>query len=211
MEEKYDFLMNPFDKLSKGEEKKFQRECALIAQKLFDNYCLLCGDVKYFFAEIEFYYYEKGKWDDKWNEVTYARDGYKAGDLFYHLSGIDICFESHYVNFNAKFGGILIRAIKDEKGIVIAGPLTCKDEILNACMGKKMPILVKISTPLKISLKSTYRALGKNDTDKENDRLCFYDRWINDWNPIKDRYNTRKGDIESQKGTYKTDRFNDNY
>lgn len=211
MEEKYDFLMNPFDKLSKGEEKKFQRECALIAQKLFDNYCILCGDVKYFFAEIEFYYYEKGKWDDKWNEVTYARDGYKAGDLFYHLTGIDICFESHYVNFHAKFGGILIRAIKDEKGIVIAGPLTCKDEILNACNGKQMPILKQISSLCKINLKSTYRALGEKDIDKENDRLCFYDSQIKDWNPLKNRYNTRKGKIESGKGTYKTDRFYDNH
>lgn len=208
MAEKYCFLKNPFDKLSKGENKEFQRECAEIAQKLFDNYCILCGDVKYYFAEIEFYYYEKEKWDEKWNEVTYARNGYNAGDMFYHLSGIDICFDSNYDKCDAKFGGILIRAIKNEKGIVIAGPLTCKDEILNACKGKQMPILEQLSTSLKISLKSTYRALGEKDTDKENDRLCFYDRCIDDWNLIKNRYNTRKGLIERRQGTYKTNRFN---
>ena len=210
MQEKYDFLKNPFDKLSKGEEKEFQRECALIAQKLFDNYCILCGEAKYYFAEVEFYYYEKGKWDDKWNEITYARKVYNAGDLFYHLSGIDICFDSSYDDCNAKFGGILIRSIKDEKGTVIAGPLTCKDEILNACKGNQMPVLRPLSTPLRTDLTSTYRALGKQDTDKENDRLCFYGR-VNDWNPIKDRYNTRKGLIERKQGTYKTDRFNDCY
>ena len=55
MEEKYYFLKNPFDKLSKGEEKEFQRECAIIAQKLFDYYCIRCGDAKYYLAEIEFY------------------------------------------------------------------------------------------------------------------------------------------------------------
>ena len=212
MEDKYHFLKNPFDKLSKGDEKKFQGECAVIAQKLFDNYCILCGDAKYYFTEIEFYYYEKDRWDDKWNEVTYARDDHKAGDLFYHLSGIDICFESHYLSIkNAKFGGILIRAIKDEMGIVIAGPLTCKDAILNACKGKQMPVLKQLFTQRKFDLKSTYRALGEKDLDKGNDRLCFYDSRINDWNPVKNRYNTRKGVIEPKKGTYKTDRFNDNY
>ena len=211
MEEKYDFLKDPFDSLSKGEEKEFQHECALIAQKLFDNYYILCGDAKYYFAEIEFYYYEKGKWDDKWNKVTYARDDHKAGDLLYHLSGIDICFESHYDNCNAKFGGILIRAIKDEEEVITAGPLTCKDEILNACKGKQMPILKQLSTQRRIDLKPTYRALGENDIDKENDRLCFYDSQINDWNPLKNRYNTRIGEIESRKGSYKTNRFNDNH
>lgn len=212
MEEKYYFLKNPFDKLSKGEEKEFQRECAIIAQKLFDYYCIRCGDAKYYLAEIEFYYYEKEKWDNKWNEVTYARDGYKAGDLLYHLSGIDICFESQYnSNKNAKFGGILIRAIKDEEGTVTAGPLTCKDVILNECKGKQMPTLEQLSTQRKIDMKSTYRALGENDIDKEHDRLCFYDSRINNWNPKKNRYNTRKGVIEPRKGTYKTDRFYENH
>ena len=175
------------------------------------EYGIKCDEKIFRFAEIEFYYYEKGKWDDKWNEVTYARDGHKAGDLLYHLSGIDICFDSHYDNYNAKFGGILIRAIKDEEEAITAGPLTCKDEILNACKGKQMPILKQLSTQRRIDLKPTYRALGEKDIDKENDRLCFYDSQINDWNPVKNRYNTRKGVIEPRKGTYKTDRFNDNH
>lgn len=214
MEQLYELLKNPFGEISANDINGFQKVCLWIAQKLFDNYCILSGDVKYYFAEIEFYYYEKEKWDEKWNRVTYARDKYKAGDLFYHLSGIDICFESHYKNCNPQFGGILIRAIKNEKDdTIIAGPLTCKDEILNACKGKQMPILEQLSTQRKINLKSTYRALGEKDIDKENDRLCFYesDSRINDWNPIKNRYNTRKGVIEPRKGTYKTDRFNDNH
>ncbi|MBO4463014.1 MAG: hypothetical protein J5797_02325 [Prevotella sp.] len=211
MEEKYHFLKNPFDKLSKGDENEFQKKCAKIAKELFGSYCINCNDKEYYFAEIEFYYYEKDRWRDKWNEVTYARKNYKAGDLFYHLSGIDICFDSHYDTKTAKFGGVLIRAIRDEEGKVIAGPLTCKDEILNACKCGKMPRLSRASKTLNIDVKSTYRALGEKDIDKENDRLCLYDSRINDWNPPKNRYNTRKGEIESRKGTYKTDRFNDNH
>ena len=63
--------------------------------------------------------YLKDKNQYKWQEVTYPRNDYQGGQLFYHLSGIDICFDSHYKNNEAKFGGILIRAIKDEKGSIL--------------------------------------------------------------------------------------------
>lgn len=207
MKDLIDLLRNPFDKVSKGNKKGFQKECGRIANDLFSNFCVQCGDTCFRLAEVEFYYYEKGKWEDKWNNMTYPRDGYKAGDLFYHLSGIDICFESFYSVDRAKFGGILIRAIKNDQGTVIAGPLNCKDEILNACRGGKMAEL-KRSSQKCIPAESTYRALGKNDIDKDNDRLCFYDGQIIDWTPEKDRYNTKTGTIEKRKGTYKLDRFN---
>lgn len=211
MEKLNEMLKNPFDGLPKGNEKVFQQVCEAIAKELFCGYCIKCDDREFYFAEIEFYYYEECVWDKKWNEVTYARDGYDAGALFYHLSGIDICFNSHYKTWPVKFGGILIRAIRDEHGKVIAGPLTCKDEILNACKCGEMPRLRRASKTQTIDPKSTYRALGEKDTDKENDRLCFYDSRINDWNPVKDKYNTRKGVIEPRKGAYKTDRFDENH
>lgn len=211
MEEQYDFLKNPFENLSKGNKQQFQKKCAEIARKLFCGYYIKCSDKKFFFAEMEFYYYEKGAWDAQWNKLTYARNEYKAGDLFYHLSGIDICFESHYCTDNAQFGGILIRAIRDDKNSIISGPLTCKDEILNACKHGAMPQLKSTSRKREFDIKSTYRALGKDDTDKENDRLCFYDSQIIDWNPAKPRYNTRNDKIESKKGTYKTERFHVNH
>lgn len=202
-------LKNPFDGLLSDDVKGFQYKCLEIAQELFNNYCIKCKDSKFFFAEIEFYYYEKGRWEKEWNKVTYARKGYKAGELFYHLSGIDICFESHYGDDYAKFGGILIRAIKNEEGFVIAGPLNCKDEILNACKCGEMAQLELSSLKHNIlQLKSTYRALGKDDMDKENDRLCFYDGQIIDWAPKIERYNTKNGKMETRKGSYKTDRFN---
>ena len=208
MKELLELLENPFDMVSKGNRNELQKKCDIIAQELFRNYCIKCDDKEYSFAEIEFYYYEKGIWEEEWNKVTYARDDYKAGALFYHLSGIDICFDSHYKNQPAKFGGVLIRAIRNEKGIIIAGPLTCKDEILNACKCGTMPQLSRATHTHHVDIKSTYRALGKDDTDKENDRLCFFDSLVTDWNPNKKRYNTKKGSIEPKKGAYKTNRFN---
>jgi len=115
----------------------------------------------------------------------------------------------------ARFGGILIRSIKDEKGKVIAGPWNCMLEILNECSGKKMPKIKKLKESLDIedNIKSTYRALGKDDIDKEKVnplKLCFYDssipkeKWRN-----KDKVSLVKktGKLKKNKSSYKTDRF----
>lgn len=202
-------LTNPF------EGEKFLSE--KIAEELFCNYCINCNGKEYYFAEIEFYYYDSKQYlqnneQYKWQRVTYARKN-KAKDLFYHLSGVDICFESSYKDKKAKFGGILIRAIKeakDDNSIVIAGPLNCKDELLNACQNGEMPKLAEVTKKRHLTPTPTYRALGKDDIDPENDRLCFFDSQISDWNPIKDKFNTKKGKSEPRKGNYKTDRFNEN-
>ncbi len=213
MEKEFEFLKNPFDGLSNYES--FEVNCGEIAQELFNNYGIECDNKIFRFAEIEFYYYDREKYLGdpdlfKWQEVTYPRKGYDAGQLFYHLSGIDICFDSQYNEDSGKFGGILIRALKDEKGI-IAGPLNCKDEILNACKNGKMPklVLADVSEKQNIELAQTYRSLGKTGTDKEHDRLCFYDGSFKkgDWNPQKDRFDTNTGQIEPKKGSYDTSRF----
>lgn len=132
--------------------------------------------------------------------------------MFYHLSGIDICFDSHYKNNEGKFGGILIRAIKDNSGLIIAGPLNCKDEILNACKNESMPKLIYESDGQVIEPVPTYRSLGKTGTDKIHDRLCFFDGSIEvgDWNPIKDRFFTSKGTAKPYKGSYDTSKFSIN-
>ena len=212
MEEIIELLKNPFDGLPDYESIK--KKCEEIAQKLFDNNGIKSGDKTFRFAEIEFYYYDramylKDKNLNKWQEVTYPRDGYEAGQLFYHLSGIDICFDSQYNGKSGKFGGILIRSIKDGN-MIIAGPLNCKDEILNACKNGKMPKLieVKVSERRSIKLNSTYRSLGKIGTDI-HDGLCFYDGSLvkDDWNPKRDRFDTKTGNTESKKSSYNTSKF----
>lgn len=174
-------LNNPFDGLTKDE---FQKTCSDIAKDLFCNYCINCNGREYYFAEMEFYYWEKEKWNEKWNRVTYPRDEYEACDLFFHLSGIDICFKSSYEE--AKFGGILVRSIMNEENEVFAGPLNCKDIILNSCGRREMPVLKAIERKKRKrewipDVKSTYRLLGKEDLNNNIDgnlNLCFYDSII---------------------------------
>ena len=211
--EELDLLKNPFDGLSDYESIK--KKCKEISQELFNNYGIKCDNTIFRFAEIEFYYYDKNSYLNdksqfKWQKVTYPRDDYKGGQLFYHLSGIDICFRSQYKNKNekVKFGGILIRALKDKSGI-IAGPLNCKDTILNACKNGVMPMLTDELEKQNIELAPTYRSLGKTGTDKENDRLCFFDGSIEKgkWIPKRDRFVTETGRIEPKKGTYDTSKF----
>ena len=215
MENLIEKLKNPFGEFTQKSEEKFQKRCFDIAEELFNNYCIQCNKTEYYFAEIEFYYYEKVKWEEEWNKVTYARNGFAAGDLFYHLSGIDICFDSHYDETSARFGGILIRAIKKEDNTIVAGPYTCKDELLNACKGCSMPRLSKQMKvkQLKPNVLSTIRSLGDKDMKEKkidgNYELCFYDGNINreEWNPRKSRFNTLQGKIVSVYGSYKTNRF----
>lgn len=203
-------LKKPFDGISNYE--CFKAKCRDIAGELFNNYGIECNNKIFRLAEIEFYYYDsehylKDRINHKWQEVTYPRNDYKGGELFYHLSGIDICFDSQYDEESGRFGGILIRSIKDGDKI-IAGPLNCKDEILNACKNGEMPKLIEVSGKQEIEPAQTYRSLGKTGTDT-HDGLCFYDGSIgkDDWKPIRDRFVTRDGTIKPQKGSYDTSKF----
>ena len=132
------------------EISQFQKFFDEVAKYLFGNVAIVFGPepdgTKYYFAEIEFYYKnEKAKEivikpkDDKEKEKTVESSFYsctykrkrEAGKLFWHYSGIDICFNSTENNY----GGILIRSlIKIVKGAqpeLIAGPLRCANELMN--------------------------------------------------------------------------------
>lgn len=203
-------LQKPLEKMNGGNIQEVFEE---IAKNLFNNFCIQCGENNqakyYYFAEIEFYYYDKVSFNEKWNWVTYARNSKSAGEFFYHLSGFDICFNSHYDEKNARFGGILVRSIKDEKGILTTGPLTCKDLILNSC-GNEMPKLKPYKPEVEIIPKTTIRSLGKEDMNNRIDgnlSLCFYDGSIKDWKPTKQRFDTKTGKIVKSYSSYKTDRF----
>lgn len=215
MENLIEQLKNPFEGLTQKNKEKLQKRCFDIAEELFNNYCILCNKTEYHFAEIEFYYYEKDNWEEEWNKVTYARNGFAAGDLFYHLSGIDICFESHYDEMSAQFGGILIRAIKKEDNTIVAGPYTCKDELLNACKGCCMPILSRQmkTKHIKPTVLPTIRSLGDKDMKEKNIdgnyEFCFYDGNIKreEWNSKKPKFSTSQGKIVNVYSSYKTNRF----
>lgn len=211
MSDSFDFLINPFDRINKDDLKGFESTCKIIADNLINNYCIRIGESKFFyFAEIEFYYWQWDKWNDDWNKVTYPRNNKAAGDLFYHYSGIDICFNSSYCE--KKFGGILIRAIKDQNDIVTAGPLSCCNMILNNCDPEHMPKLDE-APKRNVIVKSAIRALGKKDMQLEREKklkLCFYDSGIdnciiqqkNVWNPGRDSFDKKSGDTKTVKTQY---------
>ena len=89
-----DMLTNPFDGVNNTNIQDIQKRCKKIAKMLFNKHGIKCGNKTFRFAEIEFYYYNKEKeWQDKWNTATYYRNK-NAGNLFFHYSGVDICFQS---------------------------------------------------------------------------------------------------------------------
>ena len=186
-------------------EKDIQEKFENIANKLMKEYCLICGEKKFYFAEIEFYYYDECHFNQSWNEVTYERNGYKSGDLFYHLSGMDICFDSQLSKGKGRKtgygGGILIRSIvedTEENEEITVGPLTCVNKMLNACKSGYMPKLESIPKRHGCIPKETYRYLGKDDfkaiLEKNNKdgelKLAYYDSSLSQetWNIARSSY-----------------------
>lgn len=186
--------------------KDFKR----IAEKLFKEYEVLCGDKHFRFAEIEFYYYRTGGiFDKEWNCITYARENKKNGEFMYHYSGVDICFKSYFSDECAEFGGILIRSLytinKEGKREMIFGPLACKDEMLNYCKCE-MPKLCKSKVHNKCDIKTT--SLAGVPKNKQSD-YCFYDSSISkkEWIREVKRYNVHMQKTWIYKPKYNTDRF----
>lgn len=209
-------IKNPFDKLVINDSYSFNKKCSEIAIDLFCHYCINCNGKEYYFAEIEFYYWDKDLWNEQWNRITYPRIC-NAGNLYYHLSGIDICFNSQYnegnLNEEARFGGILIRAIRCEDGTVVAGPWNCMLKLLNECDNGQMPKLMHSSKSCvqEENIKPTYRALGEQDRiedKKHNLQLCFFDSNIKEWCQVKVRLNKKLGILEKYQSKYNTERFN---
>lgn len=214
-------LESPFKEVKKDDVIEIQNRCSKIAKKLFDNYGIKCGDKIFRFAEIEFYYYKKSEasknnWDAEWNKETYPRNN-DAGELFYHYSGVDICFQCHFEekardNDNGEFGGILIRSLLDGDKI-IAGPLFCVNTILNTC-NDKMPKLVqddqhtyKFEKDLRCGIDSD----KKQEVGKEL-YLCYYATFVNgkelQWDKASDKisWDKKKGKFINSTRNYKKER-----
>lgn len=98
-------------------EEDLKNKFEEIAKKLFTEYYIEKNGIKYYFMELEFYYY----CDNHKDFITYPRYA-EAGDWFFHASGVDICFDSNLEYDEndkittdlkkAHFGGILIRSLK---------------------------------------------------------------------------------------------------
>ena len=147
---------------------QFQDYFDRIAKYILGHVAIVIGDsyskqIKYYLEEIEFYY-NNGKIPEE--EITFTKDKkekkekknyfsctYKrerdAKQLFWHYSGVDICFQSD----ETCYGGILIRSLtkeyldKEGKFVkeLIAGPLRCSNELINqGVLSKSIPQIEEI-------------------------------------------------------------------
>ena len=147
-------------------QKKFEE----LAKELINNFYIKCDKKEYFFAEIEFYYYDKVNFNKEWNWETYPRNDKDAGDLFFHYSGVDICFDSHFKD--GRFGGILIRSLYDKDiNRYITGPTVCSNEILNSC-SKSLPEIKYKEEVFQCDVEPIKRY---GIQQYGNEELCFYD------------------------------------
>lgn len=211
-------LTNPLQGLDEKNDKfvEVQNKFKGIAKKLFDNYGIKCGNKIFRFAEIEFYYYnKKEKWQDKWNTATYYRDK-NAGELFFHYSGVDICFQSDSEN---EFGGILIRSLVevDDKGNYVAlhkGPLFCTNLMLNYCK-EKMPFISDEVDPIdyndnmiQADLRFGVDNESQEDEKNKNLQLCFFVNQYKDaiweWNGATETlsWDKKSGELKLSKRYY---------
>ena len=216
-------LTNPFDGLKSNDVIGIHDRCDKIAETIFCNYGIKCGDKIFRFAEIEFYYYKKEKdgennWDADWNKETYPRNN-NAGKLFYHYSGVDICFQCNFEdkardNDNGEFGGILIRSLLDGDDKIIAGPLFCANTMLNAC-NDKMPELVPVTQHKKYEWEKVLRCGIPSDKEQESDKelyLCYYATFVDgkklQWDnaSYKISWDKKKGIFKDSTRNYKKER-----
>lgn len=221
MEQLKNKLINPLTGLESSNLKMIENEFSIIANSLICNYCMKADTRIFRFAEIEFYYHMKGVWDQEWNRVTYPRNK-NAGELFYHYSGVDICFQTHldgeggYIDF----GGILIRSLieVDENGRpqqLHAGPQYCANLMLNACNETlpKLDVAEGINCRIKTAIRFGIEKAEREREEKADFNLCFYIDSINDnqlnWNEASKRndWNIKEGRFIVAKRNYARERF----
>ena len=117
------FLQQLKDKLNFiGFEGDYNRFFANTATLLMNKFVIRTSRGDYRITEIEFYLFD---FDSHRDILTYPRI-MDAGRWFFHDSGVDLTFTSNH----NRFGGILIRGIKNTKtDAEIKGPLNCVYEL----------------------------------------------------------------------------------
>lgn len=126
----------------------YRKEVSNLASILLHDVAILKGNKKYILTDIEFYFYCPTHQDI----ITYPRNS-KAGEWFFHSSGVDLSFESNVpmrekastgklvpcLTSDSAFGGILIRGIKhidcfsdhQEEKYKLNGPMKVCEELFD--------------------------------------------------------------------------------
>lgn len=167
---------------------------ASLAEELFQYYVIQKGKTQYWLTDIEFYLYHKQRRDI----ITYPRNC-KAGEWFFHSSGVDIAFESFVrkegkkptLTDDAFFGGILVRGIqkKDPKGdILFDGPMLACEELFDKFDAfeevENFPKLVRVAQALPYEKTEPEKRfnLKKNAEEKVSSILA------NNYEPLRDEH-----------------------
>lgn len=143
-----------------------------IAEKLFDEYAIQTHNALYRIVEIEFYWNSTSHIDNS----TYKRNHVnpKAGDWFFHYSGVDIALENEETG---GYGGILIRSIFNvDKKLITKGPMVCAMKLFSGTNAFEKSIQTSIIpyTFEKAKIKNTTRVgLGQNAKENGADTLNY--------------------------------------
>ena len=164
--------------------KEFQDYFDKIAKYIFGNVAICAGGVLYHLAEIEFYY-KNAKVNTDTFTRTYKRDR-KAGQLFWHYSGVDICFST--LDNQQSYGGILIRSMLKEVKAgnkvqyeLMTGPMRCANELINQCVISekgKLPFLAISSIKVENDIIATIRQ-GVETSKSGSTKADIENRWKN--------------------------------
>ncbi len=147
-----------------------------IAMSLMRDHIIKKGNRRYAIVEIEFYLYT----NDHKDIITYPRIT-KAGQWFFHQSGVDLTFESRDMELDESkkeeykllhsplFGGVLIRAIMslDAKD---AKPIWGPQKVVNELWDKFDAFG---------SDKENYPVIVEKSVQEESSKLYRSKRWIN--------------------------------
>ena len=145
-----------------------QGELKSLAGKLMNEYCISNGMHTYRLLEIEFYIYLKdiSKSEKRHaDEHVYPRTA-ETGRIFFHQSGMDICFTSSMED--GYFGGILIRALEREDGENFGGPRICAYEVLNSASGMCVVQECECDKKLSFDVEASERIGIKEWTDSKD-------------------------------------------
>ncbi len=167
------------------------------AELLMNNYVISKRGIKYEIVEIEFYLFTPEHPD----VITYPRKC-RAGQWFFHQSGVDLTFATT----DYQFGGILIRGLKKingpretkEEDNQVFGPLKCVYKLwdkFNAfeADAAENPIIIPSNEnkkPFKINSYPRWTAV-REDKEKASAKIAVWKKKVKD-----EGYNELKKDTE---------------
>lgn len=129
---------------------------------LLNGHYLKVNEKEYFFEEVELYFNSI-----EHRDCSVIKRIQKAGEIFFHSYGFDICFDSNEV----MYGGVLIRSLlKKESDKPMNGPKNCLLEILNTHTKNGLKIELKQcekNRNLKLLKSKRIKGICKKDSKDE--------------------------------------------